>query len=148
MPLIPWKPLYPHWDPFDDMDRWIDDWPSLMPARLAGFTPSVDVYEKDNNVVVETPLAGVDPKDVEVSFENGAVVIKGKTERKSEVDEKNFYRKEVRYGSFYRRVPLPAAVKEDKAQAESENGVLKVVIPKAVAVPSAKKIAVKVKTKK
>ena len=129
-------------DPFEEMDRWFDNY---MPTRISTLTPAVDVYEKDGNVVVEIPLAGVDPKDVEVSFENGSIVIQGKTERKSEVDEKNFYRKEVRHGSFYRRVPLPAAVKEDKAEATSENGVLKVVAPKAAEAPKAKVIKVKVK---
>ena len=145
MPIIPWRPMHPHWDPFEDMEQMLEQWPSLLPAKLAGFTPAVDVYEKDGNVVVETPLAGVDPKDVEVSFENGSIVIQGKTERKSEVDEKNFYRKEVRQGSFYRRVPLPAPVKEDKAEATSENGVLKIVAPKAAEAPKAKKISIKVK---
>lgn len=137
--------MHPHFDPFEEAERVFEEWPSMLPMHMKGFTPAVDVYEKDGNVIVETPLAGVDPKDVEVSFENGSVVIKGKTERKSEVDEKNFYRKEMRYGSFYRRVPLPAAVKEDKAEATSENGVLKVVVPKAAQAPKAKKIAVKVK---
>jgi len=121
------------------------EWPTLMP-RVSGFTPAVDVYEKDGSVIVETPLAGVDPKDVEVSVENGALVIKGETSKKSEVDEKNFYRKEVRSGSFYRSIPLPAPVKEDAAEATSENGILKIVMPKAKEAP--KKNVIKVKVKK
>lgn len=145
MPIIPWRPMQLNFDPFEDMERMLQDWPALVSTKLAGFTPAVDVYEKEGNVVVEMPLAGVDPKDVEVSFENGSVVIQGKTERKTEVDEKNFYRKELRYGSFYRRVPLPAAVKEDKAEATSENGVLKVSVPKAAETPKAKTVKVKVK---
>lgn len=143
MAIIHWRPF--QMNPFEDFDRIFEDWSSLVPMQINGFTPAVDVYEKDGNVIVETSLAGVDPKDVEVSFENGSIVIKGKTERKSEVDEKNFYRKELRYGSFYRRVPLPAAVKEDKADATSENGILKVVVPKVIETTKSKVVKVKVK---
>jgi HSP20 family protein len=123
-----------------------EEFPRLLPVR--GFVPSVDVFEKGNSVVIETPLAGVAPEDVEVSFENGYVVLKGETKRKTEVDEKDFYRKEVRYGSFYRKVPLPAPVIEGKAEAVSENGLLKVTVPKAAPSPKAKAVKVRVVKKK
>ncbi|KKU72069.1 MAG: Heat shock protein Hsp20 [Parcubacteria group bacterium GW2011_GWA2_47_26] len=146
MPIIHWRPFHPHFDPFEDMEHFFrEDWPSFLPEKISGFMPAVDVYEKGNDVIIETPLAGVDPKDVEVSFKSGMVVIKGETKRKSEVDEKNFYRQEMRYGSFYRQVALPAAVQEEKAEATSENGVLKVVVPKAADAPKAKVVKVKVK---
>ena len=73
------------------------------------------------------------------------LTVNGKTERQSEVDEKNFYRKEVRYGSFHRSVRLPVAVLGGKAEAKSENGMLKITIPKA---PEAKSKAIKVKVVK
>jgi HSP20 family protein len=59
------------------------------------------------------------------------------------VDEKNYYRKEIRSGSFYREVALPAQVKEDEVNAEFENGMLKITCPKAPAA-MAKKVDVKV----
>jgi HSP20 family protein len=146
MALIPWKPFHLY-DPFEELERFFEEeFPRF--TQLRGFVPSVDVYEKGNNLVVETPLAGVAPEDVEVSFENGCLVLKGETKRKTEVDEKDFYRKEVRYGSFYRKIPLPVAVDESKAEAVSEDGLLRVTIPKAASQAGPKKIKVKTTKKK
>jgi HSP20 family protein len=131
-------------EPFEEMDKMLEDFPR-WPAKTAGFTPAVDIYETKDSVVVEMSLAGVDPDDVDISIEDNVLTIQGKTERKSEVDEKDFYRKEMSYGSFYRTMPLPVAVLGDNAEAKSENGVLKVKVPKA---PEAKAKAIKVKVEK
>ncbi|MDD5043216.1 MAG: Hsp20/alpha crystallin family protein [Patescibacteria group bacterium] len=140
MSLIPWKPFF---EPFEDFEgAFGDDAFSLVPAKVKGFIPAIDVYEKDGNLMVETPLVGVDPKDVEITIENDVLTIKGKSEHKSEVEEKNFYRKEVRYGNFYRTVALPAHVDADKAKAVSENGLLKISIPKVGAPKEVKKITI------
>lgn len=130
----------PMWD-LADFDKFFED--SNLPER-SSYTPAVDVYQDKDNVVVETPLAGVDPEKVNVSVENDVLKIEGKSEHKSEVDEDNYYRKEVRYGSFYRAVALPTSVVADKAEANFENGMLKVVIPKAEEVkPKSIKVNVK-----
>lgn len=143
MSLIKWAPLVP--DPFEDFDQFFD-WP-VATNWAGGFTPAVDVWQDNNNVYVESPLAGIDPKNVSVSVENDVLTIEGKSEKKTEVDEKNYYRKEVRYGAFHRAVALPAAVNGEKAKAEFENGILKVTIPKEErAKPKA--IPVKVKSLK
>jgi len=99
-------------------------------GKMQGFIPPVDVYEKGDNVIVEATIAGVDPRDVEVSIEGSVLTIKGKKEHKKEVDEKDYYHKEVRYGVFSRTVQLPVPVLADKAEATSENGVLKITAPK------------------
>jgi HSP20 family protein len=94
-------------------------------------TPAVDVYEKDNNIIVEAPLPGIDPDNVQVAVENDVLSIEGSSEKKTEVDEKNYYRKEVRSGSFHRAVALPAGVDGEKAVASYKKGVLTVTVPKA-----------------
>lgn len=114
-------------DPFEDMDRMMSE---LSPALGHGFTPAIDVYQTQDDVIVETPLAGIDPKNVKISIENDVLTIEGAMEKKSEVDDKNYYRKEIRTGSFHRAVSLPSSVNGDKARAEFEKGVLKVTIPK------------------
>lgn len=142
MPLIPWKPFF---DPFGDMD-------ALMPSMRGlsvpehGLIPPIDMYQTKDAVVVETPLAGVDPEKVDVSVENGVLTIKGSMERKTEVDEKDYYRREVRSGSVFRRVALPAAVQEGEAEATFENGILKITVPKAqLEAPKTVKVQVKKK---
>ncbi len=136
------------WDPFEEIDKFFrEDFLSFLPRRIVGLVPSVDVYEKDNDVVVESPLAGVDPKDVDISIEDDFLVIKGETKKKTEVDEKDYYRKEVHYGSFYRKVALPVPVVGEKAKAVSENGVLKITFPKVPGVEKEKAIKIAVEEK-
>ena len=107
---------------------------SLFPAIRGdkfGFTPAVDIYEDKNNIIIETQLGGIDPEKVDISIENNVLLIKGESEKKSEVEDKNYYRKEIRRGSFYRSVALPIEVDGDKASAINEDGILKITIPKA-----------------
>lgn len=129
-------------DPFEEMERMLD-WPAQR--HLNTFVPAMDVYQDDNNVYVETALAGVDPAKVDIAIENDVLTVKGATEHKSEVDEKNYYRKEVRRGSFYRSVALPTHVVGDDASAEYTDGILKITIPKA---PEVKPKSVKINIKK
>lgn len=135
MPIIKWTP-------FDEMDRFFDDW--HKPAA-PGFVPAVDVYETKNEVVVETQLVGVDPKNVKIAIENDVLTIRGEAKKESEVDEKNYYRKEISAGSFFRSVILPAHVVSDKAKAESVEGLLKITIPKA---PDTQPKTIKIDVKK
>ncbi len=114
-------------------------------GRRHSFMPAVDVYEDKNNVIVESELAGIDPEKVDIAIENDVLTIKGEGQKKSEVEDKNYYRKEIRSGSFYRSIPLPAHVLGDKASAEAKDGVLKISIPKA---PEAKPKKIKITTSK
>jgi len=144
MSIIRWNPSV---EPFREMEEMMNNLPSTSPAGIKGFVPAVDIYEENNNVVVETPLAGVKPEDVEVSLEKGVLTIQGKSTTEHEVDEKNYYRKEVRGGSFFRQIALPAPVKDDQIKASFEDGILKVTCPKS-APSNAKKINVEIIKKK
>lgn len=142
MSIVRWTPFFE--DTFEDMEKTFNN---LTPINRGStnFAPSVDVYEDGKNVIVETELAGIDPEKVEISIENDILTIKGESEKKSEVEEKNYYRKEIRRGSFFRTVPLPAHVVGEKASASAQDGVLKISVPKAE--NSSKKI-IKIKTLK
>jgi len=143
MSLIKWTPLFT--DNFDEMDKEYADMLPAVRGNQFGFTPAVDVYEDKNDIIVETQLAGINPDDVKISIENNNLIIKGESEKKSEVDEKNYYRKEIRRGSFFRSVSLPAKVIGDDAKAVAEDGVLKITIPKATEV---KAKTIKIENKK
>ena len=106
--------------------------------------PAIDVYEKDNNIIVEAEVPGMDPKDIDIEIENNTLRISGKTEKKEEVKEKNYYRKEIRKGAFERVITLPAEVKEDKIEATMKDGILRIVLPKKKSSAS-KKIEIKKK---
>lgn len=143
MSLIKWSPFLSD-NYFDDMDKMISEFMSISRGNK-GFMPAVDMYEDNDNVVVETQLAGIDLEKIDVSIENDVLCIKGEGEKKTEVEEKNYYRKEIRRGNFYRSIPLPTRVDGDKASAVAEEGILKIYIPKA---SEAKPKSIKIKTKK
>lgn len=133
MNLIKWNP----WSELSELDSFFDK------GLAQTFTPALDVYDRKDHVVVESPIAGIDPNKINISIENDVLTIEGSMEKKSEVEEKNYYRKEVRRGSFHRSVALPTAVDGDKAEADYQDGVLTISIPKA---ERAKPKTIKVKT--
>lgn len=143
MAIIPWRSRW-LWEPWEELDRWFEEWPEI---KASEFFPPLDVYEKGNKIIVETPIPGIEPEKVDISVKDNVLTIKGKSSKKSEVEDKNYYRKEVRYGSFYRSVDLPAKVIGEKTEATYEDGILKIEIPKAAA-KKEKKIKIKVRKSK
>jgi HSP20 family protein len=122
----------------NEIDRFFDEgWGET-------FVPAMNVYQDKDNVIVETSLPGIDPDKVDISIENDVLTISGKTEEKQEIRRENYYRKEIREGSFSRSVILPMGVKGDQAEANYEKGVLKITLPKAEEAKP-KKIAIKAK---
>ncbi len=145
MAIVKWSPFTDLG--FRDLDRFFEeDMVPFVPAISRIFEPAMDIYQTKNSVVVETPLAGVDPKDVKITIEDDILTVEGEMKKKAEVKEKDYYRREVRKGFFRRSVVMPVPVKGGEAGAESEGGILKITIPKAEA-KKAKQIAVKVKKK-
>jgi len=133
MSLIPWSPFL---DTFESLEN-----------NFQNFVPAMDVYEEKDNVVVEATLAGIKPEDVDIKVHDDVLTIEGQRQTSSEVDEKNYYRKEVRSGSFHRSIVLPASVQADKAKADFENGLLKIILPKEEKA-QAKSIKINVNSKK
>lgn len=133
MALVPYRSMFP--DLFDDMFAGVD---------MVNFTPAVNVSEDKDHVIVEAPLAGIDPSKVEIEIEDNVLKISGSTESKTEVDERerHYYRKEIRAGSFYRAVALPKSVEGSKAEAAFKNGILTITVPKSDA---AKPRSIKIK---
>lgn len=132
MAIIPWRPWL---EPFEEADRMLERfWEEFAPFRKElsrTFIPPLDIYQTKDKVVVETALPGIDPDKVNITIKNDVLTIEGKTEKKTEVEDKDYYRKEVRWGHFHRSVDLPVSVDETKAKATYEDGVLKIEIPKA-----------------
>jgi HSP20 family protein len=127
----------------DEVARSFDDRLGLRSGESMGWTPACDIYEDEEAVTARFELAGIDPKAVEVRFENGVLTLKG--ERKLEKEERRdqYHRIELAYGAFTRSFSLPGTIDGEKIHAESKNGVLTVVLPKrSEAKPRA--IAVKV----
>ncbi len=117
-----------------------DEWPGLTARAWA---PAVDVFARDNDLLVRAELPGVDPeKDVEITVEDGVLRIRG--ERKSEHREErdNYFHVETSFGSFERSIPLPEGVNTEEIKAVHKQGILEVIVPGAGQAPVPKKIPV------
>src|SRR6056297_2602472 len=141
MAIVPFRNNW-LFDPWDEMDKFFDNWPE---AKSGKFTPVVDVYKEKDNVVVESPLSGIDPEEVDNTIEDNVLTIKGETKKESEVDEKNYYRKEIRSGGFYRTINLPAKVDETKVKAKYSKGTLRIEAPIEKQIDKKKKVKIDIK---
>jgi Molecular chaperone (small heat shock protein) len=99
-------------------------------VATSDWVPAVDIKEEKERFVIHADLPGMDPKDIEVSMENGVLTLKG--ERKGETDEERtgYKRMERARGTFYRRFGLPDTADADRISAKGRNGVLEITIPK------------------
>lgn len=138
------------WEPFQ-MDDLLDDFleRDYMPVvqSVNKFVPPINIYDDKSNVYVDIAVSGYSPENVELDVQDGILTIKGNMEKKREVEEKNYYRKEIRMGSFARQIALPTDVIGEKAEANFDNGVLKISIPKKEE-GKTKKIEIKIRDKK
>jgi HSP20 family protein len=154
MVLERWRPRrgLTIWRPFRDLDEWqqqIEDFfgqSMLRPNGERYWMPHMDVYEKGDNLVVKAELPGMKEEDIDVSVVGDRLTIKGEKKAESEVKDEDYYLSERTYGSFSRSVSLPSSVDSSKIEANYENGVLQVILPKTTEVKP-KKIAVSAKKK-
>ena len=91
---------------------------------------AIDVYQTDMEIVIQAPIAGVKPEDLEVSISDEMVSIKGERKVKAEVKTEGFLCQECYWGSFSRSYLLPVAVDAAKASASLKDGILTITIPK------------------
>lgn len=124
------------WEPFHDMARLQGEMARMFDERgyrsgeSVGWTPSADVFEDDEGVTLRFELAGVDPKNVDIRFENGVLTLKGERKLDREEERQNYHRVELSYGAFTRSFSLPGTVDADNIHAQSQHGLLTVFVPK------------------
>lgn len=99
-------------------------------SALTTWSPAVDIYETENELVVKADLPDVSEKDIDVRVENNLLTIRGERKFEKSVSEDNYLRVERSYGTFSRSFSLPNAVNAEAIHAEYKNGVLTVTMPK------------------
>lgn len=120
-------------DIFGRFDQLFDEWARMMPFRR--WSEPVDLirvaeYRKDGALVVRADLPGIDPdKDVELTVSDGILRIEAERREEEKQEGKGYLRREVRYGSMSRSLPLPEGVTEADITATYKDGVLEVRIP-------------------
>lgn len=95
----------------------------------AGWSPKIDVVEKDGRLITRVDLPGMKKEEVLVEASDGRLVLSGERKREHEETKDNCYRSEREYGSFYRSVPLPEGVNLAEVKATFADGVLEVSVP-------------------
>lgn len=130
------------WNPWNDrlyfrnrFNRLFDG--SMFPAErnddsmgLSNWNPVVDIFDKDDNIVITAELPGVDKDHVSVDVKERVLTLKGERSGDNEVKEDNYYRRERVYGRFERSFTLPENVDSEKIAAEFKDGVLKIEVPR------------------
>jgi len=130
---------------FDRLDQMFDDWTSMLPLRRPGLTEwpaaviRVDEFHENGTLVVRAELPGIEPeKDVELTVSDGMLHIEAERREEEKAEGKGYVRREMRYGSFSRTLPLPEGVSEGDIEAEYANGILEVRIPAPQPKPATK----------
>ncbi len=129
------------WDPFRDMvllrsnmDRLID---RFFDNEITGWEPAtswnlaLDVAESPEEFVVKASLPGVKPEDVDVTFSDNVLTIKGELKSEEDKEDARYHLRERRYGSFTRSLTLPRGIHGDAIQAKFDAGVLTLHLPKS-----------------
>jgi HSP20 family protein len=130
--------------PIEDMERWFEEmwrspfsafrapfWVGTRTTELEDFSPSVDMYETDHELVVKCDIPGVKKNDIKLDVTHDLLTISGEKSKEEKVEKANYYRYESTYGKFSRSFQLPEGLDIDKAKAHFENGVLEIKIPKS-----------------
>lgn len=125
------------WDPFRDMlsmrramDRLFDHSMEPWPENAMWDLP-LDVVENKDEFVVKASLPGMNPDDLEITFNDNVLTIKGETKEDKEIKEEQYHLHERRQGVFTRSISLPNRVKSDAISAHYDAGVLTLKLPKA-----------------
>lgn len=129
------------YDPFRELKSLQDEMNRLFMTSLprsfsqeemasGGWSPSVDIYESENEIVLEAELPGMRREDFEVSIENNVITLKGERRFEKKEEGDNYHRVERSYGSFTRSFSLPRTVSAEETSADFKNGILRVSLPK------------------
>ena len=130
--LLPWRP-------FRELERMARRWQSPFPRLFEDFeenydeefTPAVESYVKNGNLVVRADVPGLELKDLDVSIIGNVLCVKGERKSEQEVKKEDYLRREVSYGAFERRMTLPEGAAADKVKASFKNGVIEITVPLA-----------------
>jgi HSP20 family protein len=121
------------WDPFTELgelrsrfDRLFDEW---LESRERAWTPAIDVVREDGHLVVRADLPGIKPEEVKIEVEDDILTISGEHTESKEEKDKNYMRRERRYGSFSRSMTLPVGINAKQIKAKTHDGVVEVAIP-------------------
>jgi len=140
--VVRWNPVREAANLMNEFDRMLEypllrsRWGMPMQANevVGSWGLALDVAEQGENFTVKASIPGINPDDLNVTLEDNVLTIQGETKDDQTIDEGSYHIRERRYGSFSRSVRFPVPVEGEKVEAQYENGVLTLTVPKAEAV--------------
>jgi HSP20 family protein len=121
------------WDPFAELadlrSRFDRMFGELTDAREHAWTPAVDLKRDNGNLVLRADIPGIKPEEVKIEVQDDVLTVSGEHTETKEEKDKDFIRRERRYGAFSRSMTIPAGVEAKKIKAKTHDGVLEVTIP-------------------
>ena len=143
------------WQPFPElislrqaMEKLFEDsfvtFSRILSTLGPGVATPIDMYQTANDVVVKAALPGIKPEEVDITITGDTLTIKGETKAEEKIKREDYLYQEHRYGTFSRSVTLPSGLNTDKAEADFDNSILTLTIPKS---EEAKPKQIKVKAK-
>jgi HSP20 family protein len=144
MKLVRWDPLREFLAVSNRLNRTIDD-PFIQGPEdsFGAWAPPVDIFERQDHLVIRAEIPGVQKEDMDVRIENGVLTLHGERKEETEVKNVNAHLTERVYGSFTRSFSLPTTVDSSKITAVYKDGVLEVTVPK-IETAKPKKVEIKV----
>ena len=138
------------YDPFREMLAVRNTMERLLEGAVTGTTTmqpatlglALDIAESENEYVVKASLPGISLDDVEITYANNTLTIKGEVQEAQELEDAHYHLRERSYGCFARSITMPAGIESDKIEANFEAGVLTLHLPKAEEIKP-KRIAIK-----
>lgn len=91
---------------------------------------TVDLYQTTDDIILESPIAGVKPEDLDISITSESVTIKGSRQKDRRIKDEDYFYQECYWGKFSRSIILPQEVDAEKSEALIKNGVLTITLPK------------------
>lgn len=117
------------WREFNDIENWLSAANGQQEAEPR-WVPAVDVIEQQDHYVLKADLPGIDRKNIEITFEEGALTLKGERSESAGSNHDGYQRIERSCGGFQRTFRMPENINAEAITAKSENGVLEVCVPK------------------
>ena len=131
------EPELAHWSPVDRLTSLREEMNRLFESTfgrefgiIGGWSPSLDIFEDKDHVFVKIELPGMKKEEIDISLQNGMLIISGERKKESEIHEGETFRSERFFGRFHRTVSLPTEVDATQVKASYKDGILTVELPK------------------
>ena len=129
----------------NNMDHLIDEFPTSWSNFQLGGVPAVEMKEQESDYLITIEVPGISPAAIDLQVDRDMLIVKGEKKEEHEEKEADYVISERSYGAFERRIALPADAQVDKVEASSENGVLKITIPRSPDATSRRRV-IKIKS--